>query len=95
MRGSTLAPVRTSRPEVAGLAAIDGALSVAAYRAVFTLPAAAAVFDGVCSTIGDPAVCAAVRSLLDESLPHDGELVERSRVVDALLDARLLVASAG
>ncbi len=95
MRGSTLAAIRPSRREPAALTAIDGALAVAAYRTVFTCPSAVAVFEGVCSSIDDPGVCAAVRSCLDDALPHGGELVERSRVIDALLDARLLVASAG
>jgi hypothetical protein len=95
MRGTTLAS-RPAAAETAALAAIDGALTTAARRTVFSRDEADTMFHGVCVAVLEPARCAAVRSALDEALPAGGaELVERSQVVDVLLDARLLVASPG
>ena len=95
MRGAKLA----SRPadiNDAGLAAIDGALAAAANRTVFSRDEADALFHDIGVAVRDPAGSAAVRSVFDGALPADGaELIERSRVVDVLLDARLLVAASG
>jgi hypothetical protein len=91
MRGTTLTS-RPAAPEAAALAAIDRALATAPHRSAFSRDEAAAMFHGVCVALRDPTTCAAVRSVLDDALPLGGTtLVERSRVVDVLLDARLLV----
>jgi hypothetical protein len=95
MRGATLAS-RPAGAEAAAVAAIDGILSTAAHRSAFSRAEAGTMFGDVCGAVRDPATCATVRSILDDALFAGGtELVERSRVVDVLLDARLLVASPG
>jgi hypothetical protein len=86
--------VRAAGPEAAGLAAIDEILATAGDRTAFSGHEVGALFHGVCVSVRDPVTCAAVRSILDTAIPANGaELVARSRVVDALLDARLLVAA--
>jgi hypothetical protein len=95
MRGTTFA----SRPvtaEAAVLAAIDAALATAAHRSFFTCDEAATAFHDVAVAVRDPTASAAARSMFDDALLADGaELLERSRVVDVLLDVRLLVTSRG
>jgi hypothetical protein len=93
MRSPTL-PARPTVAEDAALAAIDRALATAAHRTAFSRDEVDAMFHRVCGALRDPATSATVRSVFDDALGAGGTtLVERSRVVDVLLDARLLVTS--
>ena len=88
-----------SRPatgEDGALAAIDAALVTAAHRTAFSRAEVGTMFHDVGVAVRDPATGATVRSVFDDALPaDDAQLIARSRVVDVLLDARLLVASPG
>ena len=95
MRGTTLA--RPAVAEAAAQGAIDDALARAAHRGAYTAVEVDGIFRTVSGVVHDPVTSAAIRSIFDDAVPvaAPGELVERSRVVDVLLDARLLVAAAG
>jgi hypothetical protein len=83
-------------PESAALVVIDGALASTAHRRAFTRDEAGSIFRDVCSNIRDVEKCTTVGSLLEVPTPSDDAgLVDRWRLVDALLDARLLVGAPG
>jgi hypothetical protein len=98
MRGSgaTLARERRGDTEDRALAVIDGLLVGTAQRGAFTRGEVASMLDDVGAAVGDVTRAAGARSVANDLLvaSGDAELVDRARVVDALLDLRLLVGAA-
>jgi hypothetical protein len=82
-----LAPVQ----EVAALVMVDRALDVASDREFFTSDEAASLLEDVRANVHDLALTSVVTSVVDDALLsyRDQVIVDRSRVVDPLLDLRL------